>query len=328
MSFSPAMPGFVPLGAKLEDGSDHPHAGTGFAIAFGHGFPMKLSDQEDTHVDVNSDIYGEVHLLQLKYDGKTLAITDTQVFEDNDFLKGVSALFMHWGAAIPSGADLLTMFDSGTFGKWDTGFARWRRGEDGKWSMIEHVPISEDTCESALHRDHDGSLIALMRPWGSTNKDPKSLHLFRSTDEGKTWERISRVDMRWQMCPIILNRAADGSLYFVMNRFREPRISRFATREMLWAYPLSEDRRSILEPVIVRDTSIGFGPPPNGSLWRVDHAMGQTLRLKDGRYRHLLVYRGLEDAEMRTDAGATPMTGTYIDEVFSDGDKVVSYWNF
>lgn len=329
MSFSIAMPGFVPLGAKRDDGSDHPHAGTGFGIAFSHGFPTKLAENEDTHIDVKDDICGEVHLMQLSYDGKTFKVTDVEVFDDREYIKGTASLFGFWGAAIPSGDDLITLFDSGSFEKWDTGFVRWRRGDDGKWSMAEHKVHWENTCESSLLRDQDGSLLALMRPWGATNTEPTMLQLYRSADEGKSWTRICKQDMRWQMCPIMLNKAADGTPYVIMNRFREPRISRFATREMLWAYPLSDDRQSLGEPVIIRDASSGFGPPPNDTVWRVDHAMGETLRLRGGKYRHLLVYRGLEDAEMRTDAGATPMTGTYVEEVFSDGGgEPVSTWKF
>lgn len=317
---TPGMPGFIPLGAKREDGSDHPHAGTGFATVFSHGYPAALGDTDDTHIDVDADIYGEFTLMQLEYDGKELHITDQVTVEDNQVIDGTQALFMGLAAAIPSGDDLLSAFDTGSFADWDSGVARWSRGSDGKWALAEHQMITEHACESSLVRDVDGSLLFYSRPWGATNKESNFLILHRSTDEGKTWERICRVDMRWQMCPMTINTALDGTPYIMQNRFREPRVNRLASREMIWAWPLSEDRQNVDEPIIIRDATTGLGPPPNGTTWRIDHPMGVNVRLRDGKWRHILCYRALEDAEMRTDAGATPMTGTYVEELFSDGD--------
>ena len=70
-----------------------------------------------------------------------------------------------------------------------------------------------------------------------------------------------------------------------------------------------------------------FGPAPNGTPWRLDHPLASTVRLADGEWHHVLVYRALEDAEMRTDAGATPFTGCYVEEVLSSGPRRPA-WNF
>jgi hypothetical protein len=39
----------------------------------------------------------------------------------------------------------------------------------------------------------------------------------------------------------------------------------------------------------------------------------------------VLAYRVLDDAEMRTDAGATPMTGCYVEEIFSAGEPTPTW---
>jgi len=327
MAALPGIPGFVPLGAKRADGSPHPHAGTGFALVFSRGYPVALADSEDTHVDLGSDVYGRVCMMQLRYDGTTMHITDVVEVDDNEFIQGTDSLFMSINGAIPSGDDLISGFCTGTFGDWHSGFARWRRGDDGKWKLNHYETLMPHTLEPSLVRDIDGSLLMLFRPWPRTNQEASTLHMMRSTDEGQTWERTCKAEPFWQMCPMSIATALDGSPYIMANRFREPRVNRYATREMIWAWPLSEDRQSLCEPTIVRDASTGFGPPTNGTVWRVDHPIGHTLRLADGNWRHILTYRGLEDAEMRTDAGATPMTGTYVEQMFSDG-PVRPTWQF
>lgn len=322
-----AAGGFVPLGAKREDGSPHPHAGTGFGLAAVHGYPVSLADKEDTHVDVNSDIYMRLEMLQYAYDGKEFKITHRQQIASEDMLPGTNVMYLGTCSGIPSGDDLLTPMDTGNFGHWNTGMARWKRGQDGQWKLAEYTPIAEDTCEATLVRDVDGALLMLFRPWGGTSKEPMRLHIRRSTDEGKTWTRICDVEPFWQMCPITLNRGLDGRPYVVCNRFREPRQHRYATREMLWLWPLSDDRNFLLKPIVVRDGPGEWGPAPNGSVWRMDHPMGTALRLKDGQWHHIITYRALDDAEMRTDAGAQEYTGTYVEEIFSTGAPLPP-WNF
>lgn len=322
-----ASGGFVPLGAKLEDGSPHPHAGTGFGLASLHGYPVSLADKEDTHIDVNSDIHVRVQFLQYAYDGENFSITHQEELGADELVPGTNVLYLGTCSGIPSGEDLLTPMDTGTVSQWDTGLARWRRNENGHWKLAEYTPIAEHTCEAALVRDVDSSLLMLFRPWGSTSKEPNRLHIRRSTDEGKTWTRICDVEPFWQMCPVTINRGLDGRPYVCCNRFREPRQHRFATREMLWLWPLSDDRQSLLDPVVVRDGPGEWGPAPNGSIWRMDHPMGQTLRLADGKWHHLITYRALDDAEMRTDAGAGEHTGTYVEEIISSGTPLPP-WKF
>ena len=319
--------GFVPLGARRADGSPHPHAGTGFGLSAAHGYPLKLAQQEDTHLDVKSDIFGQLELMQFAFDGRTFRVTERRRLDLDELLPGHQVQFLALGAAIPSRDDLLSGITTGSFGAQNAGVARWSRGRDGRWAIIEHQVLAENVCEPSIVRDTDGSILLAFRPWGPTTTEPDRLHIQRSTDEGRTWERLCVVEPFWQMCPITINRAADGRPYVCANRFREPRQQRLATREMLWAWPLSDDRQSLLGPVLVRDGPGEWGPTPNGSVWRMDHPLGQTLRLADGQWRHLLCYRVLDDAEMRTDAGATDRTGCYVEEVISAGPPLPP-WRF
>lgn len=320
--------GFVPLGAKRADGSPHPHAGTGYGVNHWMGFPTALEAKKDTHVDTNSDVYFSIELQQYAYDGKTFRITRSDKMEDTELLPGWQVAHHSFSAAIPSGDDLLSGLATGNMlKKCETGFARWRRGNDGCWRPIEYQPLMDGHAEPSLVRDIDGSLLMSFRPYVMSLPEKDRLRIWRSTDEGKTWKVILDQKPFWQMCPMILSRATDGTPYLAINRYREPVVNRFAKREMIWAYPLSEDRTKLLDPIVVRDATVDFGPPPHGTKWRVDHPVGTTVRLADGRWHHVLVYRGLEDAEMRTDAAATPFTGLYMEEVFSNGTPLPT-WRF
>jgi hypothetical protein len=293
-----------------------------------HGYPVALTEEENTHLDVKSDVYMRLQTFQYAYDGKDFSIVHRDEIGADELLPGTNVLYLGMGSGIPSGDDLLTPMDTGTYSEWNTGLARWRRDEQGRWKLAEYSPVAENTCEASLMRDIDGALLMRFRPWAPTNKEPLRLHIERSTDEGKTWARICETEPFWQLCPTTLNRGFDGRPYVCCNRFREPRLNRFATREMLWAWPLSDDRNSLLDPVIVRDGPGEWGSAPNDSVWRMDHPMGQTLRLADAQWHNLITYRALDDAEMRTDAEARERTGTYVEEMFWNGAAPLPPWNF
>ena len=98
-------------------------------------------------------------------------------------------------------------------------------------------------------------------------------------------------------------------------------------RETLQMWPLSEDRKSLQEPLVIRDTIKDFGKPPHGSFWRVDHPVGLTVRLSDGQWHHVIGFRGLEHDENDHNAPVTSFTGSYLEEIYSDGDPQPT-WNF
>ncbi len=173
-----------------------------------------------------------------------------------------------------------------------SGLARWER-RDGRWRLIKYTPVpgAEGAFEPSLIRDGDA---------------------------GATWEQTLQASMVRAGTPVTINKAVDGTVYIAGNPHcetdsRGQKLPSIETRETLLLWPLSQDRTQLLEPVLVRDCNADFGKPPFGSIWRADHPVGLTVRLKDGQWRHVLAYRVLEQSECTSDAPATSYTGTYPD---------------
>jgi len=230
---------------------------------------------------------------------------------------------------LPDGDDLIGPVVAGDALNPHAGFARWQRGGDGRWLPAEFVPVRKNMAEPTMVREPDGALLMLCRPWfpNCTGQEANCLQIHRSRDGGKTWSVCLEQEGFWQGGPITLHQAGDGTVFVLTNRFREPLPNKFAKREMLWMWELSEDRSRLREPLIFRDPAAEFGPPPSGTKWRVDHPISNTLRLADGRWHHIVCMRILDDAEMRTEAGATDFTGTYMEEIFSPTPPPPR-WNF
>jgi hypothetical protein len=213
--------------------------------------------------------------------------------------------------------------------KWCAGVARFRRGADG-WRPISFVPVTPNdrSEEASLHRDIDGSLLMGARCAAHDEGDAVShgLRVWRSTDNGQTWEQTISVARARASTPVVLNQAADATPYLAANPYRHAvhnaagrKIGGWSYRQELYLWPLTADRRGLLNPIVARDTN-RFDPPPEGRLWYLDHAMGNTVQLADGRWRHLLVYRGRISQPTGTDAEfPTPFTGCYIEEVATAG---------
>jgi hypothetical protein len=75
-----------------------------------------------------------------------------------------------------------------------------------------------------------------------------------------------------------------------------------------------------------RDCDAEFGPPPGGSMWRVDHPSGAVVQLADGAWHNVLGYRIHEDVESRS-SEPPAQTGAYLEEVRSAGAPVAA-WRF
>ena len=326
----PLAGGFVPLGAKRPDGSTHPHAGTGFAVSQVIGFPCDSDVQWAGQLPAEEQ-YHAMELQQYEYDGSDFTVSSSAILTDDDLNPDWSLTSPGLCHGIPEGDDLLVGFGGSQEGRTgQAGVLRWRR-EGQAWRAVEFVPITgEDSSgEATLVRDADGSILFTARGAGASQK---SMRLWRSADGGRSWEKLLDEPLIRAGVPVSLNCCADGSLYFASSPERETdslgrALPSIEMRETLLLWPLAPDRRSLLEPLVARDCVADFGPAPAGSIWRADHPVGLTVRLADGQWHHVLCYRVLDREECVGDAALTPRTGTYVEEVTSNGDSVRS-WEF
>ncbi|MCK4591414.1 MAG: hypothetical protein KAT86_06640 [Candidatus Latescibacteria bacterium] len=326
----PLVGGFVPLGAKRPDGSEHPYAGTGFAVSQVIGFPCDSDVQWAGHLS-EEDQYHAMELQQYEYDGRNFSVSSTVLLADVDLCPGWSLTSPGLCHAVPDRDDLLMGFCGNQEGRSPrSGILRWRR-VGGEWQPVAFVPITgEDrSSEATLVRDTDDSILFTARGGGTSEN---AMRLWRSSDGGQSWEKLLDQPQFRAGTPISLNRCADGSLYFAGNPERKTdslgrALPSIEMRETLLLWPLAQDRRSLLDPIVARDCPAEFGPAPAGSIWRADHPVGLTVRLADGQWHHVFCYRVLDRDECVSDAVVTPCTGTYVEEVLSDGESG-GLWQF
>lgn len=347
----PARGGFIPLGAKRADGTPFPHAGTGFAVNVAAAWdwdtpdsvprvwPFKDGPPWHIYTYMGKESYGYIELHQLTYDGKEFRVVSSRRVNHEDLLPGW--IIGNGGVtnAIPSGNDLLVgMVGRRVDGKGGSGIMRWRFLK-GEWTPVDFtlVPGTDSSFEPSLVRDLDGSLFFLARD--SSN----DIRIRRSADEGKTWTTVVHAAGLISRAPVSLNRAANGTLYVAANLYQvvlqatdkihlykspQGRINLGgATRNAIYVWPLNEKRDGLGVPLKVRDCLEEWGSPASGSVWRLDHPVGATVRLADGRWHTVLASRVLDFAEALYAAPPTERTGTYLDEIISEGEPV-PVWNF
>jgi len=218
-----------------------------------------------------------------------------------------------WG--IPDGDDLLYALMAKRSGVTISGVTRWKR-RGGIWRPVHFLPVTDpaqDWYEPSLIRDTDGSLLF------SARIDQAMIRVWRSTDGGKTWSLVVDIQGEREPAPMTLNRATDGTPYIAANLVGRG-------REVVCLWPLNGARSGLLPPIVARDARADFGPPPSGSQWKVDHPNASTLRLADGKWHSVLVYRIMDAAEH---GGAEPpaQTGCYVEEVLSSA-PASPMWKF
>lgn len=321
----PTIGGFIPLGAKHDDGTPHPHAGTGYGMGVALDFPQ-LGRGHYTKAHKRNKVLHRTWVYQFRYNGKQLFIEDTDVYDLAHPLRTLDR-GSEWSMrdaglkqAIPDGDGFLAPIDAsvGDIATWEDGkgscgVARWERRND-RWDPIDYVPIEREQgpsiwMEPSLIRDVDGTLLFTSR--GAFNDVNHKVRVWRSTDGGDTWQVILEKDQVRGESPITINQAADGTPYLVTNKLGHE-------RDWLIVLPLNDARDDLLPAIDVRNALEDFGPPPIGPFWFMDHPMGETLRLGDGLWHHVLSYRNMDRGEH---AGGSPAwcTGQYLEEVFSDG---------
>ncbi len=315
----PVVGGFVPLGAVRKDGSAHPHAGTGFGICAGLEFPT----DENGLFTWNTKFTRHLEVQQYTYDGHTFRVLRSEMTKAGSLLPIADSTWriVQNGLtnAIPDEDDMLQPVVANNGGADVSGVVRWKR-RYGLWRPVSFVPITpagESWVEASLIRDLDGSLLFSARGYGQEASN--MIRVWRSADGGAGWELVIQVPQVRAQAPISLNRAADGTPYIAANL-----LGRW--RETLCLWPLNADRSALHEPIVMRDAPAEFGPAPGGSKWMVDHPNAVTLRLADGKWHNVLVYRILVQAEHRG-AAPPPQTGLYVEEVLSDGPTAPP-WRF
>lgn len=341
----PCRGGFVPLGAKREDGSAHPHAGTGFSVTQVLAWPLGGSGAYR-----GSEHYEYLELQQYSYDGKAFRMLNTQRIQEDELLSGWVLSNPPIRNAIPDGNDLLMGMAGGKvdFASWmkqkrdakvGAGLTRWRRGKEG-WRPVSFVPITplDGSFEPSVIRDLDGALLFLARG----REGP--IRVWRSSDGGKAWKKIIHVVGESSPSVISLNQATDGTPYVATNlydvllrplpeRFRPKKNSAGVTlgaplgREKLCLWALNASRDALDVPILVRDSEKEFGLAPSGDTWNVDHPSAMTVRLRDQHWHNVIVMRICDHAEVRAGYLPAPQTGTYVEEVISKGNAI-SQWNF
>jgi hypothetical protein len=289
--------GFVPVGARLEDGVPHPAAGTGFFISTRLGFPADFSDRHPPH----GDVHATHELVQLRFDGRSLTVgSRTPLDGVPPTGAGVHVVGHPITAAIPDGRDLVSGLIGApaeptadgaacipcshphahaVFGRnYGSGFCRWQYGPRG-WRLASYRPVTgaDMAFEPSLVRDADGSLLMAVR--GKGLKEPpgfvteglentyEHFRVYRSTDAGATWASVLHLPRIRNATPVVLNRTVGGTPFLAANPWRRGVDSRGRTipstrwRDRLSIWPLTADRTGVEAPVCVVDMTEHFGPP-------------------------------------------------------------------
>ena len=304
----PDVGGFVPLGAKRPDGSPQPYAGTGFSFCEALEFPMTADGKFSW--DAASLRLVEIH--QLAFTGQTFRLASTDLrrpdrpmmLGDSDWHLAAPGL----AAAIADGDDLLQAVQVRHRGKgWTAcGVVRWR-SQAGVWQPVSYSEVTVGCSEPTLIRDRDGTLLVTARTYGD---DFNAIRVWRSSDSGASWTTAMRVPQIREPAPLSLNRAADGTPYIAANPLGQ-------ARSVLKLWPLDAGRANLGEPLVAQE-------PRKGLSQSVDHPTSATLRLTDGKWHHVLVYRMRLGGEDQTGARRV---GCCVEEVFARGTAVPT-WPF
>ena len=301
----PVNGAIVPLGAKLENGTPHPAAGSGFLCSTALSFTpdrAEITPQPDQFVE----------FYQVRWDGKALSVQKDQLPE------AYAARLINVGFnCLPVGAGFLcpVVSDEGIevlrFGYRD---GRWRPLESGgnfaiikKSSKLtlEQTGKTAATAkkyatfrgeiEPSLARVAGGFVVYTRGPdsRGRVYRSADGLHFYLQFDQ---WNHT---------VPQSLNQGLDGSIYLATNRgpgwLRNPLVV-FALRG-----------QSFVDPLVVHDEK-QIGDDKGTEVPFCDHAMGANIFL-GGRWRHLLTYRVCDLRETNGQgAPPTPHTGLYLAE--------------
>lgn len=306
----PMLGGFVPLGAAFVGGSPHPYGGSGFGMSQIAFYPASLQPP----LPPESQLGYRLEVQQLAYDGTQFTPGAAQRM--TRWAVGASG----WGivapglsAAIPDGNDLLMgVTCANAYASSVAGVARFQHGTDG-WQPVSFTQITdagEQWYEPSLVRDTDGALLFTAR--NNHVNGTGDVPLWRSPT-GQQWNQLFSLADARTGTTLVLDQAADGTPYFATNTVAG------TDRSILEIVPLDAERDGLSSPIAARNGVAEFGPAPSGHGWKIDHGIGDVVRLADGQWHGILTYRVMDQGENSAHP-ATPYTGLYVEEVFSTGD--------
>ncbi len=347
----PGVIAFVPFGAKRPNGAPHPHAGTGFGIS--HAVARPADDSEGLYKFVDrggrkpfppAQRYSYFDVFQFSFDGTRFKVVSRTEIQEKDYLPGWVVNNSGMSPAIPSGDDLIAGMSASRPGRgMGAGIMRWTH-KAGQWQpeSFQMITPEDNSIEPSLIRDIDGSLLFHGR--GRRESGPP-IRIWRSRDEGQTWEKIIHINGLLNSSPVTLNQAVDGTPYISSNQYQpvvriegdaetvdggisriEPKKGR-GERSNLCLWPLNDARNGLECPLMIRDCLTEFGVPPRQTVWAADHPCAYTVQLADGRLHNVMGYRVLEWIENTEFLPPCEQTGSYIEEVVSVG-KPVPIWRF
>ncbi len=343
--------GFVPLGALLEDGRPHPHAGTGFALVTVIGYPAALDQQTPAEAQAGTHRYNELH--QLRFDGRDLTIEHTEIFKQ-PLGDGYHIHNRPLGAAIADGEYLVMGLVCERPEELPrSGLSRWRRGPAG-WQPTEFVPVTgpDRAFEPTVVRDTDGSLLmcvrsrdALKPPFPVPDDRPLvnagNVRLYRSTNGGQSWTQLIDQPFVRAPSPIAVLRHASGEPFLAGNPYVRPALDKQGRviqetrqRQTLSFWPLSSNRTDLGEKVDVLDGVTRFGPPrkltegAHANMWLIDHPIGGPFRMSDGNWHTLVSFR-LTDVSVNAQGAPPPEHGgIWVEEVGPAASAASPPWRF
>ena len=320
MAKYPVIGGFVPYGAKRADGSAYPFVGSGFGMCQVCPYPGNFAQP----LPPDAKLHYSLELHQFSYDGNRFQATPPVRVESIQFPDAWQGYAPGLTWAIPGGDHLLfpmSCFKAGASRQEGVaGVARFRF--DGtQWQPVGFVAVTDPSSrwfEPSLIRDVDGRLLFSAR--GGRRGSVADVRLWRSSDNGKTWKQVFYRQGARTGTPIVLNRASDGTPYLATST------ALGTDRRILDIVPVNDKRTGLQERLVARDSHAEFGPPPGSDRWKVDHGVGAVVRLGDGRWHGILVYRVMDQGENYGKPPA-PQTGCYVEEVVCRGTAHPS-WKF
>jgi hypothetical protein len=280
--------------------------------------------------------------MQFRFDGRRFEVTDR---EENASISSVPGWWTGGGGmsvAIPDGEDLLMATSMATPGGGRRGgVARWRRA-DGRWRIVELTPITgpDGSRECSLAREANGSLVFSVRGAERPPADDPELRfcfrIWRSTDNGRSWQEVLRMNRMRPCSPVTINRTVSGWPFLAANPHpgertpeQQKAIEESTIRERLWFWPMNADRTALGQPVVALDGPARFGPAAKGKPWYIDHPTSTIVRLGDGQLHCVIGFRVCGAAEVIWDALPSPHSGAWIEEVRESRDAPpVPIWRF